>query len=199
MNYIQNAKLTICKMCFFASLCFHAGFSVATQAELQYSPSGTTVVGVTHLNVGGFGYHNLTFNDVWDPVYDTGDAAFAAAGSSALLDLLENTLDGDDWDTGVIPTAGCTYFGYCNMFTVHTAHVNGDLDGHRTSNDFLTSDADFASILGSIPSGNTFGTITYVNWSPVPVPGAIWLMGSGLLGLLGFFRKKKSQGVGVAA
>lgn len=32
---------------------------------------------------------------------------------------------------------------------------------------------------------------TNINTSPVPVPAAVWLMGSGLLGLLGFGRKSK--------
>ena len=36
-------------------------------------------------------------------------------------------------------------------------------------------------------------TLTAESVSNVPIPAAVWLMGSGLLGLLGFSRKNKSQ------
>jgi len=41
--------------------------------------------------------------------------------------------------------------------------------------------------LGYVPQD---GGVTYANWSVVPVPAAVWFMGSGLLGLMGFSRKR---------
>jgi len=36
------------------------------------------------------------------------------------------------------------------------------------------------------------GTLTYGDVSAVPVPAAVWLFGSGLVGLVGIARRKKA-------
>jgi hypothetical protein len=41
-----------------------------------------------------------------------------------------------------------------------------------------------------IGSGNSL-TVTSVNSSVVPIPAAVWLFGSGLIGLIGLARRKK--------
>ncbi len=43
----------------------------------------------------------------------------------------------------------------------------------------------------SAGGGVTFGNLQYVEISAVPVPSAIWLLGSGLIGLVGFRKKFK--------
>jgi hypothetical protein len=40
--------------------------------------------------------------------------------------------------------------------------------------------------------GNAFGEFVFSAASPVPVPAAVWLFGSGLLGLVGIARRKKA-------
>jgi hypothetical protein len=40
-----------------------------------------------------------------------------------------------------------------------------------------------------IGSGNS---LTVLSVNPVPVPAAVWLFGSGLIGLIGIVRRKKS-------
>jgi hypothetical protein len=55
------------------------------------------------------------------------------------------------------------------------------------------------AVVTSTPSGResfigtAFGEFTFAAASPVPVPPAVWLFGSGLLGLIGISRKKKSS------
>lgn len=52
---------------------------------------------------------------------------------------------------------------------------------------FIEVDDEF---LGPIPAGGEY--ILNVSLAPVPVPAAVWLFGSGLLGLLGMTRRKKT-------
>jgi len=50
-----------------------------------------------------------------------------------------------------------------------------------------------AAISVSLPEGYTFGSSSNVLLTaPVPVPAAVWLFGSGLLGLIGVARRKKT-------
>lgn len=46
-----------------------------------------------------------------------------------------------------------------------------------------------ASILGN-PAGGSF-VLDDLSYSPVPVPSAVWLLGSGLIGLIGVARRKR--------
>lgn len=49
----------------------------------------------------------------------------------------------------------------------------------------------FNSIVFSIQGGDTLA-ISSVEVSPTPIPGAVWLLGSGLIGLVGVRRKMQS-------
>jgi len=40
--------------------------------------------------------------------------------------------------------------------------------------------------------GSAFGEFNFAAASPVPIPPAVWLFGSGLLGLVGIARRKKA-------
>ena len=64
---------------------------------------------------------------------------------------------------------------------------NGYADGQRWSAGYDTT-SDTFGIWGGAPSWD-FLFETTVN--PVPVPGAVWLFGSGLIGLVGIARRKK--------
>jgi hypothetical protein len=48
-----------------------------------------------------------------------------------------------------------------------------------------------SSFLGFDDFGSMYGEWTNVNLTVVPVPAAVWLFGSGLLGLMGMTRRKK--------
>lgn len=75
--------------------------------------------------------------------------------------------DGDNYDViGVNPEGTFAWFGPL------------DIEG-----DFTQGDA----LYGSYGFG---GPITEIAANPVPVPGAVWLLGSGLLGLVGIRRRK---------
>lgn len=70
--------------------------------------------------------------------------------------------------------------------------VFGSYSGNGTSLDIgnnLTIDAWYNNALGNIQ-------LHVSQVSSVPLPGAVWLLGSGLLGLMGFSRIRKEDGVG---
>ncbi len=48
------------------------------------------------------------------------------------------------------------------------------------------------SIIDPTSSGHYFGSFLYKDVAPVPIPAAAWLFGSGLLGLIGFSKRKKA-------
>jgi len=69
---------------------------------------------------------------------------------------------------------------------------DGTLEYEVILNKF-SSDTNFSSIKAD---SENFSNIRFVEWtkvSNVPIPAAAWLMGSGLLGLMGVSRNRKSQ------
>jgi len=82
-----------------------------------------------------------------------------------------------------------------------TFRIDPSTSSHTMSIDTLLSigyitdgTADFfhtASLSLDLPEGVTFSSASGVFLHPVPLPGAVWLLGSGLLGLAGWRRFKK--------
>ncbi len=95
-----------------------------------------------------------------------------------------------------IPSGGTTY---AQFTTGSSTNASGTLTGHGivansdgTYNVILVSASDVGDAWGS------FATVPYVeawnvNIAPVPIPAAAWLFGSGLIGLVGIARRKKSS------
>ena len=67
----------------------------------------------------------------------------------------------------------CTSSGWSSFTAAYDINNNGDISGY-----------------GSI--GGQTHTFLLTNVSAVPVPAAVWLFGSGLLGLVGVARRKKT-------
>ena len=92
-----------------------------------------------------------------------------------------------------------TATAYTQFTTGSSTNVDGTLTGHGiaangdgTYNVILVSASDVGTAWGS------FSTTPYVeawnvNLAPVPIPAAAWLFGSGLIGLVGIARRKKSS------
>ena len=86
-------------------------------------------------------------------------------------------------------TAGSSVNMY--LYGFHTDTVNGVLvqDGALNGYSFVTANTTYE---GKFTLTND-GTHSYTsNLAPVPIPGAVWLLGSGLAGLAGIRRRKNS-------
>jgi hypothetical protein len=113
----------------------------------------------------------------------------------ALRETLKNTLySGGQSLTGaiVMPENGAYYIDITNIYN---DWVTGEADNNGL---ILVSDSENGSgyPLGVVGAqfasfGNETGNTPYItSVNPVPVPGAVWLLGSGLLGMIGLRRRK---------
>lgn len=102
-------------------------------------------------------------------------SAFEVDTSVGGLDVLNKGVDvGDTFVfTGGPQTQNSSVFTASNSFT-------GDL-----AYDLMTVKVDF-----SLSADSTVGLSGFVQQTPVPVPAAVWLFGTGLLGLVGIARRK---------
>ncbi|MGD9160297.1 MAG: PEP-CTERM sorting domain-containing protein [Desulfobacteraceae bacterium] len=126
--------------------------------------------GFTGWGSGESGYIELGFDQVFTD--GAGDDLFVygfGPGSNAYISV---SSDGDNWsataDLGWSMPGAADVWGY-DLFT----------DFGVTSAQYVRLAAGPAKFIDAVEATN-----------PVPVPGAVWLLGSGLLGLIGLRRKK---------
>ncbi len=110
------------------------------------------------------GYHTAT----WQPFPSYGFIQIQSFDSSGLPSAWEMNLD-----EYFIAEDGYTINGY---FSAHSAYINGD------GSNWIYGSSGWA--LGNVNSPSDFGTWS-LSTSNVPIPAAVWLFGSGLIGLMG--------------
>lgn len=96
------------------------------------------------------------------------------------------------------PSAHGTGFSFTawatgNYFLAITADFNQGLDafGNASSDAYFQSTESILGTAFDSFAGNSFTSFSY-EVSAVPVPAAVWLFGSGLLGLVGMARRRKA-------
>ena len=156
----------------------------------QMNFSGISAASGSVLDAGGGSFNGLFFGHVWTADQVTGpitNASGSFAGSNALgaYDYaagIANMGAGEiavgtlfDWSTSIdIPV----------LAVFDCTSVPGTCTGVNTTAGGGMQTGPFA---GATPAFNGTG-----NLSAVPVPAAAWLMGSGLLGLVGVARRRKA-------
>lgn len=151
----------------------------------------------------------------------TGETIYADAGnlfglSNGSLITVAGTFD----DSVLIGGLGTVYFdpdNSGNTFTItagNFSYTNADDDSyafggyptldfsggplptldfwHTGSTDFISQIGQFDGYDGITSPGTVSGVWTQFEMTPVPVPAAVWLFGSGLLGLVGIARRKSA-------
>jgi len=181
-------------------------FIVVFASPVSYSSTalvfdnGFNVIGIDNVTVSGSLYNARFLDGSWDNVRDSiiiRDWSFANSASGALSQMFVNggSLEGTEYDLTPELVYGCIYPERCMMTTVYQEHdeivdvvsfVNG---AEPMYGDYYTAPSRH---LRDYNRNNG----TWVQWTPVasvPVPAAVWLMGTGLLGLMGYSRKKNTQ------
>lgn len=164
-------------------LCAHVGAATLTfNGDLISGVSGVQAFGTTW---------NVTFNDgsandvfgTNPPFSNVNDSLTA---SNALMTELEILAPAPPTNGFV----GCSSATGCYLISPYQINSTS-VTGYAVLQDALGAYS-LASIVGT-PS-STYGTRSYVTWenAVVPIPAAIWLFGSGLLGLIGLSRRKQT-------
>ncbi len=157
--------------------------------------SGITMQGITEVNVEGYGLYDATFSNTWQG--ETYSQDFTIAATNALFNLFSpgGEFQLTYWDGTPEVTEGCESHPNCQWLTPYElVHFSSDsVHGPAFANWATDSYDTVVASLYANPQTDYTG-ITHVSWavSSVPVPAAVWLFGSGLIGLIGVARRKKS-------
>ena len=119
----------------------------------------------------------------WDRSFPTtSEVLFGVEASSYFVHF--NYASGSDTSHWRNVTLNIDSLLYIDQFGAFNNHLGGELAGTAQQG---------AGIATNILGESGFDASTYV-MSLVPVPAAVWLFGSGLLGLVGVARRKKQSG-----
>ena len=113
---------------------------------------------------------------IWNFTFDAKQGnQIPSSSSNAFLKTLNNTL-----------TFNTTDFGYNWGTQTLSMEIDNSMVGQLLQFGFSTTATSYT------PSGVLYDNISLSKTPAVPVPAAIWLFGSGLLGLIGVARRRKS-------
>ena len=129
----------------------------------------------------------------------------ALAANSALLEQVFDAFP--LYDENIALTFGCeegafVALGRCTLITPYDYTDNGTVVAVQLTNrddnsalDTVTWGQGYSATGSTIPlNSNSPDRLVYASWTvnPVPLPAAVWLFGSGLIGLVGLARRKKA-------
>lgn len=200
MNFITtNYKFFAVISIFYVSTSVFSG----AYASPVITELGNKMVGIKGIDIAGSVY-DLSWGTTWGGEMES--QAFAIDSARALLGLFAEggVFHGTVFDLDPLKTAGCTNTTSCRFRTVYSLastdpdEWNGISFSNRyNANDIFDTTGSFFNQPLSVLQFDANDAV-YARWSEVtppsaiPIPAAIWLMGSGLIGLLGFGRKKKA-------
>ena len=125
-----------------------------------------------------------------------------SAGAQALLDQVFIDSPLGLFDINPTLTYGCNSPGGCTILTPAGLHANGQSYGTASAYNSLHEYNDYPYNLqrnltfdtNPIPGYESYDSMVFAVWSEataVPIPAAVWLFGTGLIGLVGLGRKMK--------
>jgi hypothetical protein len=166
---------------------------------------GGNLLGASGINVGGTLYNVEFLNDTCITIFDgcdsTLDFAFntsATALEAATALLVQVFLNTGAGDFAARPdlTFGCSDPDRCHSWVPYAFNPGGDPLVWQATNNGGAGAGQLVSgpITAAANTANStllvFARFTIAPISPVPIPAAIWLFGTALIGLVGFGKRK---------
>lgn len=165
---------------------------VKAEAATQIVYSGDYAIGINDLQVSSLGNYDVTFTfgtatDLFNATgSNVGDWDFPGAvtvGADALMaaQAIRDTLNAPDPNVQIINNTYTEY--YIPFYRSSAGNDNiGAWDGTWSDNQWNVDPASSATI-------SRYDQCLYAKFTPVPIPGAVWLFGSGLIGIVSVRRK----------
>lgn len=129
--------------------------------------------------------HNMS--NLFGPISETYNFTISAPSFTLTSSTVQNL--------GYGPEAIQTISGFnLSVYNSSNALLNSTtISGTTLEFSNLSAGSYYAVVSGSsaVPSGGAYTIQLYAEASPVPVPAAVWLLGSGLIGLVGVARRKE--------
>lgn len=160
---------------------------------------------VAGLNLDLFGLVTLDLGVINASASVTGDYGTMSAMGSTAIALASGTILGIPVAVDVSPTAEINLLGisiifdeqmenctdsFCSM-EANAIHINFD---DLVLNDITAALLGIDTLTGEIIIGHAYAEMSAAEAAPpVPVPAAAWLFGSGIMGLVGFARRRQAQ------
>ena len=169
------------------------GTSTTNAAVVIIDGTGTNATGIEDLQVGVL-FYNVEF--VFDSARNLygdlpGDFPFSDSGPTTVVDAnaaVNAALNGVPLVVTVGPVTSSNYFIGFDSEPVGPVVIHTDSSYASTSDDVWLLDVPLSVF--DFNANATYADFTLV--SQVPVPAAVWLFGSGLLGLVGMARRKRA-------
>jgi len=175
-----------------------AGGLVQNEANAIWDFSGDAFIGLNVVDINTFGNDLSIVNSNLTIKGDAGDTIIFRVSPSWIMNVSESNLllDGGIGDNNVLWYVDADEGE--GSFTFNNVTFYGmsmwDLDPDDVQNIMNFNNVQFCGqvITDQVSFSNVSGSACTFDTSAVPVPAAVWLFGSGLIGLVGIARRKKA-------
>ena len=130
-------------------------------------------------------------NEASDFLFTTSSDAVTA--STALLAEVLTDIGLGNFDTNPLLTNDCFSSSSCFIFTPYAINSQSGTVQIAYAHNNIVETSDTTNT-GGFSKSSTASNLNYAKWtqvSAVPVPAAIWLFGTGIIGLIGFSKRRK--------
>ncbi len=171
----------------------------STAMSSAFIEAGDAVTGISGVVIDGDTYDATFHNTLASADEFVYSEAFALSASNALLDLFTGSgqFQGTEPDLVTDVIVGSELDFAALITTIYEVDSNNEAFAWSFVNKGSTADPlDEVGITQSFDPTLNSPSFAFTEWTPVstiPVPATVWLMATGLLGLIGYSRKNKAN------
>lgn len=168
-------------------------------ATTQVFDGSGQMVGITGIEVSGYGTWDVSLNNFFGGTVPIYDKAFAQLASDALLVLYTGggLFQGTESDFKSEKNKGCEFAGGCLFVTLYEKIIGSDFYRQAFFNNHREI-YDSGDLIGlSHIRNRNYANVTFLDWtqssvSAVPIPAALFMFAPALLGFFGLRRKAQA-------